>query len=156
MKEKMLNSNHYKRHASLLTIWISVYVLILFLLLFMTLAVQETEASGIHKWEFIGLISLVWSIFFVPGILYHTVKIISIRKNMNKYKVSTGKISNIYTSHIFRTGNRHIEIISEAFDYTAHAIIHQGVFYDEVAKGVHIEFAYLEHHQNVIILKTLS
>ena len=41
MKEKMLNSNHYKRHASLLTIWISVYVLI-----FIFVIVYDISSAG--------------------------------------------------------------------------------------------------------------
>ncbi|WP_035368907.1 hypothetical protein [Acholeplasma hippikon] len=153
MKEKILKSNKYQHYKMNLFVLTSVYFLLFVIFNAYLLIGIDTIDNPASIFLMINLVVLVP---FLPVILYFCYKTVSIKKNINNYKVYQGVIKNIYSGNFSRIQSRDLSVKVEERLELLETKVFSGPLFDEVAKNVKVEILYDEKRQDAIITKVLE
>lgn len=150
-KEKILNSNQYKRYKF--------YVkLIAFIFLFSGVIIEmiafifdnENATQGISPIAGIGILSLF--VILSPPLTVYSIKMIKMRRNVKNYQLFTGKITEINSPAVLLRNHRKIAIFVSSLNEIFLAKVYKGPLYNRVTIGVTLELAINNTTKEVIVL----
>ena len=155
MKDSIIQSNKYKRYRYYLRLFSVIFGIIAFVLTLAIVTEVNNPNPKINSWVTFGRILGVYSLLFVPIILFYGIKLFLMRKNAESYQKRIGIITSIETAQFFRTDHREVTIDVSEIEQTVYAKVYGGELYDEVAKNIKVEVAINEKDGDVIILRVL-
>lgn len=155
MKERIIKSNKYKHYMKCLNLYTGAFIFIIIILLMLLVSETDNLNGIVESWSYIGPLIGVFSMLFIPFILFYGCSIISIRRNVDKYTSYIGIITSIETSQFIRTAHRNIAVKIEGFTDLFYMKIYRGELYDEVTKDKSVEIAFNEKTGDFIVLNVV-
>lgn len=154
MKEKIINSNRYRRFKYYVIL--NSMLLVSVLIIFFGLGFSQYNPTAPYDLTIIYVLAAVLFILVLGiPILYYAVNMIIMRINVKNYDLVNGIVVSVYTRPYFIGDGRRVKVYLEALDRTCLTKVYYGTLYDQVAAGVNVEVAYNGRRNAIIILSVI-
>lgn len=153
MKEKILNSNKYKRYSFYFLTFVVIYVIAVTTVEGLLFFLDYNTGSDTSTTSGIGVIA--FSVLFLPAIIIYGIRLLKIRYNIKNYKLYKGVITSIQTPEYLRSDSRYLVIKVIELGESLDAQVYKGQLYDQVATNLKVEIAYNPKNNDVIVLSVL-
>ncbi len=157
MTEQIKKSNYYLYYKNSLFMMLIIYIILFFMFLVILMPTLSYLDNIVVLLMFIGYLGL-FSLIFLPFIIYYLYKLRIVNKNLEDYKRYEALITNIQTPVMIRANHREVTLNIELLNINVTTRVYKSLssnLYDDIGKNQLVKVAYNKKIDSTIILNVI-